>query len=363
MSNSLSRRRGFARRIRIPVRMPMEALAVAAAAIAGPVGSAAGAADEQLGRETAIGAFAGLRMAGRTPELEIWRIPGSDVRLLIDSERGAVFAARLLWTPEAGSGDAFKYPSGAPVEFDECGIATARGTNQETGSPLQPPNGGADPVLGLGCADCRSVARQPSAWHHACPAFPDSRADAAAEAADSPTAEIADFSRVPQAAEILAALRTEAFWFSVGRDGAAVAYAVLDPGCPHCARAMLNLRHKVERGEVQVRVVPVAALGDGSEKLLAAILADPAPAEAFWRHEIQLATFGSSDLASGEIGQLDSRLRSAIRSNLELASRLGIAGVPYFAFMDRYGARVRSGVPSADEFDGALPDGFPGLAR
>lgn len=362
MSNSLSRRRGFARRIRIPVRLPMEALAVAAAAIAGPVGAAAGAADVQQGHETAIGAFAGLRMAGRTPELEIWRIPGSDVRLLIDPERGAVFAARLLWTPEAGSGDALKHPSGAPVEFDACGIATARGTNQETGSSLQPPNGGASPASGLGCADCGSVARQPSPWSPAC-AFPNSQVDAAGGAADSPTAEIANSGRGPRAAEILAALRTEAFWFSVGRDGAAVAYAVLDPGCPHCARAMLNLRHKVERGEMQIRVVPVAALGDGSEKLLAAILADPAPTEAFWRHEIQLATFGSSDLASGEIGQLDSRLRSAIRSNLELAFRLGITGVPFFAFMDRRGARVRAGVTSADEFDGALPDEFQGLAR
>lgn len=363
MSNSLSRRLGLARRIRVPVRVPIEALAVAAAAIAGSVGSAAEVANEFQSHEAAAGAFAGLRMAGRTPELEIWRIPGSDVRLLIDLERGAVFAARLLRTPEAGSGDAFKYPSGAPVEFDECGIATARGTNQETGSPLQPPIGGTDPVLGQGCADCGSVARQPSPWSPACPAFPDSRADAAAEAADSPTAKIADSGPEPQAAEILAALRTEAFWFSVGRDGAAVAYAVLDPGCPHCARAMLNLRHKVEHGEMQVRVVPVAALGDGSEKLLAAILSDPAPAEAFWRHEIQLATFGSSDLESGEIGQLAPRLRDAIRNNLELASRLGIAGVPFFAFMDRRGARVRAGVASADEFDGALPDGFQGSAR
>lgn len=362
MSNPLSRRLGLAHRIRFPVRLPMEALAIAAAAVAGPVGSAAGAADEFQGREAAVGAFAGLQMAGRTPGLEIWRIPGSDIRLLIDPERGAVFAARLLWTPEAGSDDVLRHPSGAPVEFDACGIAAARGTNRETDSSLQPPTGEADPVPYLRCADCGSVAHPPAYLNAACAAFPDSRTHAA-EAAASPTEEIADSSRGPRTAEILAALRTEAFWFSVGRDGAAVAYAVLDPGCPHCARAMLNLRSKVEQGEIQIRVVPVASLGDMSEKLLAAILSDPAPSAAFWRHEIQLATFGSSDLASSETEQLDPRLRDAIRNNLELASRLGIAGVPYFAFMDSDGARVRSGVPAAEEFDGALPDGFQGLAR
>ena len=363
MSNSLSRPLGLARRIRVPVRVPMEALALAAAALASPVGSATGATDESQGREAAVGTFAGLQMAGRTPALEIWRIPGSDVRLLIDPEWGAVFAARLLWTPEAGSGDVLKHSSGAPADPDACGITTTRDANPETDDPLQPPTGGADPVRGLGCADCGSVAHSPAHLNAACAAFPDSQVDAAGDEATSPTAEIADPGQGLRAAEILAALRTEAFWFSVGRDGAAVAYAVLDPGCPHCAKAMLNLRHKVERGEMQIRVVPVAALGNASAELLAAILADPSPAEAFWRHEIQLATLGSSDLAPRETGQLDSRLRDAIRNNLELASRLGIAGVPYFAFMDRDGARIRSGVPAADEFDGALLDEFQGLAR
>ena len=363
MFNSLSRRLGLARLIRFPVRLPVEALALAAAAVAGPFGSAAVAADGHQGREAAVGAIAGLRMAGRTPELEIWRIPGSDVRLLTDPERGAVFAARLLWTQEAGSGDIPKHPSRSHLELDACGIAKARRTNQETDLPRRRPTGETGSARGLGCADCGSVAHPPAHLNAACAAFPDSRTGTAAEVGVSPTAETADSGGEPQAAEILAALRTEAFWFSVGSDGAAVAYAVLDPGCPHCARAMLNLRSKVERGEMQVRVVPVAALGDRSEELLAAILSNPAPSAAFWRHEIQLATFGSSDLATGETGQLDPRLRDALRNNLELASRLEIAGVPYFAFMDRDGARVRSGVPAAEEFDGAIPDGFPGLAR
>lgn len=363
MSNSLPRRLGLARRIRFPFRLPVEALALAAAAVAGPVGSTAGAADEHHGQEAAVGAFAGLQMAGRTPGLEIWRMPGSDVRLLIDPERGAVFAARLLWPPEAGSGGIPKHPSRSHLELDACGIAKTRGTNQETDLPRRRLIGGFDPVRSLGCADCGSVARPPAHLNAACAAFPDSRTGAAAEVGVPPALETADPGGEPRAAEILAALRTEAFWFSVGSDGAAVAYVVLDPGCPHCARAMLNLRSKVEQGEMQVRVVPVAALGDRSEELLAAILSNPAPSAAFWRHEIQLATFGSSDLATGETGQLDPRLRDAIRNNLELASRLGIAGVPYFAFMDRDGARVRSGVPAAEEFDGAIPDGFPGLAR
>lgn len=362
MPNLLSRRHGLAHRIRFPVRQPMAALAVAAAATAVPVGSAAGADDQFQGLEAATGTLAGLQMAGRTPALQIWRIPGSDVRLLIDPERGAVFAARLLWTPEAGPGNALKDRSGAPVQPDACGIESARSANQETYAPLQPQAGGFGTSRNPGHAGCGCDAHPPAPLNRAHAARPDSRNDAA-KAAVPPTAETADFGRGPRAAEILAALRTEAFWFSVGSDGAAVAYAVLDPGCPHCARAMLNLRHKVERGELQIRVIPVSALGSASEELLAAILADPAPSEAFWRHEIQLATFGSSDLAPVDIGQLDSRLRAAIRNNLELASRLGIAGVPFFAFMDRDRARVRSGVPTAGEFNGTIPDGFQGLTK
>ena len=123
---------------------------------------------------------------------------------------------------------------------------------------------------------------------------------------------------------------------------------------------MTNLKDEVELGKLQLRVVPVHALGERSADLIAAVLTDNEPPVAFWRHEIQKGTFGSSDLAPIDFKSLRPELRAAIEGNLALISRLKIEGVPFFAFETSNGPAVYFGVPYPDVFADALPDPYDG---
>ena len=90
------------------------------------------------------------------------------------------------------------------------------------------------------------------------------------------------------------------------------------------------------------------------------MLTDKEPPVAFWRHEIQKGTFGSSDLAPVDFKSLRPELRAAIESNLALISRLKIEGVPFFAFETSNGPAVYFGVPEPNVFANALPDPYDG---
>lgn len=73
-------------------------------------------------------------------------------------------------------------------------------------------------------------------------------------------------------------------WIPLGQAGAPVAYAFIDPQCPHCHSLIDDLRREyIEKGKVQLRIIPV---GFKEETLAqsAFLLAAPDPAARWFRH-------------------------------------------------------------------------------
>ena len=301
------------------------------------------------------GSLAGIAKQGTLGELDVWRIPGSELNLLVGSQHGEVLIAKLISPPKNWSAGA--EIAGLQLNTDDL----CRVDDVLTGSdPAEFSNRdirGLPEALGTGGQYPNHAASKMPLRSHS--------------AAYSNTTEYSEFaepdklqneapSRPIDQSIALESIRKDAFWFSVGKRGAPTVYAIIDPDCPFCAKAMTNLKDEVELGNLQLRVVPVHALGERSAGLIAAMLTDKEPPVAFWRHEIQKGTFGASDLAPADFMSLRPELRAAIESNLALISRLKIEGVPFFAFETGNGPAVYFGVPEPNIFADAIADPYDG---
>ncbi len=73
-------------------------------------------------------------------------------------------------------------------------------------------------------------------------------------------------------------------WVPLGELGAPVAYAFIDPQCPHCHEFIKELRASyLDKGKVQLRLVPVG-FKDETRSQAAFLLATPNPSERWYKH-------------------------------------------------------------------------------
>lgn len=72
-------------------------------------------------------------------------------------------------------------------------------------------------------------------------------------------------------------------WVPVGKAGAPVFYAFINPQCPHCHEMMSEMRQHIEAGRVQVRMIPVG-MKDAAMAQAAYLLATPSPEKVWWNH-------------------------------------------------------------------------------
>ncbi|MGB4057536.1 MAG: thioredoxin fold domain-containing protein [Alphaproteobacteria bacterium] len=73
-------------------------------------------------------------------------------------------------------------------------------------------------------------------------------------------------------------------WIPLGEIGAPVAYAFIDPQCPHCHEFIKELRaNYLDKGRIQLRIVPVG-FKDETKAQAAYLLAAPNPAERWYKH-------------------------------------------------------------------------------
>ena len=327
------------------------ALAVAAISFA----ATAFAASDVAASAPESGSLAGIARQGVLRDLEVWKIPGSALKLLVGSRDGEVLIAKLISPPKNWSAGAENVSR--PLDADElCAVEDVLT--------------GHDPT-DLNNRDVRDLPETLQIGgqypNHAASKM-SLRPKSAVHSNATEYSRLVELDELPSEASgspidrsiALESIRKDAFWFSVGKRGAPTAYAIIDPDCPFCAKAMTNLKDEVELGKLQLRVVPVPALGGHSADLIAAVLTDKEPPVAFWRHEIQKGTFGASDLAPADFMSLRPELRAAIESNLALVSRLKIEGVPFFAFETSDGPAVYFGVPEPNIFANALPDPYDG---
>lgn len=73
-------------------------------------------------------------------------------------------------------------------------------------------------------------------------------------------------------------------WVPLGQTGAPVAYAFVDPQCPHCHELLNDLRKDyIEAGKINLRLVPIG-FKDETIAQAAYLLASPNPQERWFRH-------------------------------------------------------------------------------
>ena len=326
-------------------------LAIAAIFLAAP----GFAASDAAASAPETGTLAGIARQGTLGELEVWEIPGSELKLLVGSRHGEVLIAKLISPPKNWSADAENASQRLDAE-ELCAVDDVLAYS----NPDELSNRDVrdlSETLRVGENDPDHAASKMSL--HAKSAAYSNATEYSGFAEPGRLPSEASASSIDQSVA-LESIRKDAFWFSVGKRGAPTVYAVIDPDCPFCAKAMTNLKDEVEVGKLQLRVVPVHALGEHSADLITAMLTDKEPPVAFWRHEIQKGTFGSSDLAPVDFKSLRPELRAAIESNLVLISRLKIEGVPFFAFETSNGPAVYFGVPEPEVFADAISDPYDG---
>ncbi len=150
------------------------------------------------------------------------------------------------------------------------------------------------------------------------------------------------------AASILADIK-QATWIRDGKS-AHVIYVFFDPNCPYCHKVYEMLRPQVERGEVELRWIPVGKLMATSTGKAASILEAKDPTEAFYKNERgfsqETGSFGG--IEEEPVPSADTIRR--LNANLALLNRSGFDAVPSLVF------RTRDG--QADFIRGAPPAAF-----
>lgn len=194
----------------------------------------------------------------------------------------------------------------------------------------------------------------------------------AAEPAPSPVATIAR-EEAPAAVEasaspqtdgemLLQAMREDGFWFAIGETSAPVAYVFIDPMCPYCAKAIHNLKPKLDDGSLQLRVLLAPVLSRASYGKIASILTSQDPVGTFLEHELEYAQRGASGLPRANEDDIPAELAEGVRANYGMIFDNGLPGVPFFAYETSDGPKFLSGVPQPDHFSDALPDAYSGTA-
>lgn len=73
-------------------------------------------------------------------------------------------------------------------------------------------------------------------------------------------------------------------WIPLGEIGAPIAYAFIDPQCPHCHEFIKDLRAGyLDKGRIQLRIIPVG-FRDETRAQAAFLLATPNPQERWYKH-------------------------------------------------------------------------------
>jgi thiol:disulfide interchange protein DsbG len=73
-------------------------------------------------------------------------------------------------------------------------------------------------------------------------------------------------------------------WLPLGQPGAPVAYAFIDPQCPHCHQFISNLKKDyLEKGKIQLRIIPIGFTEETIAQS-AYLLAAPNPQERWYKH-------------------------------------------------------------------------------
>ncbi|WP_152027283.1 DsbA family protein [Brucella pituitosa] len=143
----------------------------------------------------------------------------------------------------------------------------------------------------------------------------------------------------------LAQLRSQAenylMWFEANRfrPNAPVLYMFADPLCSYCSRSLLILKPYLERGDIELRLVPTPILSRLSFELATSFVQEHDPGAAFIRHAAAAPeSFRQSDILPHD--QMDKAVIDAMARNLQWFRSNGLKGVPFYLYRSDAGDQV-----------------------
>lgn len=128
----------------------------------------------------------------------------------------------------------------------------------------------------------------------------------------------------------------QATWIRDGQSSR-VMYVFFDPNCPYCHKVFQMLRAPVERGEVEVRWIPVGYLMTTSLGKAAAILEDKDPTDALYRNERGFSRETGSFGGILEEPLPDEKTIARLQRNKKLLELGGQAAVPAILYRNKDG--------------------------
>lgn len=118
-------------------------------------------------------------------------------------------------------------------------------------------------------------------------------------------------------------------------------YVLFDPNCPYCHQLWGSLRKVAEKGDVEIRWLPVAILSDSSKNLAAALYQAKSPVAA-------LTDLGMGTLKAAPM--IDKPTVLDLSRNLLLLRDTGYTGVPTLLWKEGDQVRLRMEVPDPQQF-------------
>ena len=172
-------------------------------------------------------------------------------------------------------------------------------------------------------------------------------ANPAADAAQQPDAVQARAEARQRMAQSMLNDIKQATWIRDGKS-AHLIYVFFDPNCPYCHKVYEMLRPQVQRGEVELRWIPIGKLMATSLGKAAAMLEDKDPTAALARNERDFSQeTGSFGGVAEEPLPRDDTLRR-LKANHDLLQRSGNDGVPALLYRTKEGkANLLVGAPPA----------------
>lgn len=120
-------------------------------------------------------------------------------------------------------------------------------------------------------------------------------------------------------------------WIALGNLEKPPLYMIADPACPYCARAWEALKGPLERGEIQVRVIPVSLINGSNPAIVHEIFSSEHPDKA-WKDAIEAKINGQR--AKRYAGSPPSKLQNMLDQNHLFFADWQLKQVPQFYFLD-----------------------------
>lgn len=126
------------------------------------------------------------------------------------------------------------------------------------------------------------------------------------------------------------------------KPGSPVLYMFADPRCPWCARSFVELKPYLDRGDIELRIIPTPILSRISFQLAVTFIHEKNPGEAFIKHSDEIIS-GSPERAPMPDSDMDQKVVSGMERNVKWVRKNGIRQVPFFLYKDDKGDQVLAG--------------------